>query len=57
MNNSEQSLGEVWDIIKHTSICVTVVPGRGEKEIEKNIQRNIGKLQTLCKALVDISKA
>ena len=57
MNNSKQRLGEVWDTIKHTSICVTVVPGRGEKEIEKNIQRNIGKLQTLRKALVDISKA
>lgn len=39
MNNNEQSLGEVWDTIKHTSICIMVAPGRGEKEIEKNIQR------------------
>ena len=42
MSKNEQSLGEVWDTIKCTSIWVMVVPEGEEKEIEKNIQRNNG---------------
>ena len=35
MNNNEQSLGEVWDTIKHTSICVMVVGEKGKEEGRK----------------------